>query len=348
MTSLHDALEILVAGRDLDAPAAYAAFAAIMDGRASDVEMAALLTALRVKGEAVGEIVGAARAMHERVTPIRAATRGLVDTCGTGGDELSTFNVSTAAALVLAACGVPVAKHGNRSVSSTSGSADVLEQLGICVSLAPEAVARCIDERKIGFCFAPLLHTAMKHAGPVRKQLRFRTMFNLLGPLTNPAGAEYQLIGTGRIAMASRLAHALVELGRKHAFVVCGADHLDEVCLWDQTTAFEVAGGHVIEHKWTARTFNLAECRVDDLRVYSPAESAEVLRHVFQGKPGPARDMVLANAAVGLMAAERTNDPRAGVALAAEAIDSGRVLDLVRDLAEFTQKLAPGTSGFSA
>jgi anthranilate phosphoribosyltransferase len=311
-----------------------------MDGQVQEVEMASFLTALRVKGEAVSEIVGAARAMHERATAIRAKTQGLVDTCGTGGDGLSTFNISTAAALVLAACGVPVAKHGNRSVSSTSGSADVLEQLGVNVSLSPDAVARSIDERKIGFCFAPLLHGAMKHAAPVRKQLRFRTIFNLLGPLTNPAGAEYQLIGTGRVATAGRLARALVELGRRHAFVVCGADHLDEISLWDKTTAFEIAGTRLVEHHWTARTFDLPECRVDDLRVHSSAESAEVLRRVFQGAAGPARDVVLANTAVGLMAAERTDDPREGVALAAEAIDAGKVLDLVRDLAEFTQKLA--------
>src|SRR5262249_27236629 len=158
------------------------------------------------------------------------------------------------------------------------------EQLGLCVHLSPESVARCIDELKIGFCFAPLLHAAMKHAAPVRKQLRFRTIFNLLGPLTNPAGAEYQLIGTGRVATAGRLARALCELGRRHAFVVCGADQLDEVSLWDKTAAFEVVGTRLVEHHWTAQTFDLADCRVADLRVHSPAESAEVLRHVFAGQ----------------------------------------------------------------
>lgn len=339
MTSLHEHLERLVAGHDLATDDAYAAFVAIMQGEVSEVEMAALLTALRVKGESVGEIVGAARAMHERATPIATQKKGLLDTCGTGGDRLSTFNISTAAAFVLAAYGVPIAKHGNRGVSSSSGSADVLEQLGVNINLSPEQVARCINELGIGFCFAPLFHGAMKHAAPVRKQLRFRTIFNLLGPLTNPARAEFQLLGTGRIEAANRLARALAELGREHAFVVCGADQLDEVSLWGVTTAFEVSGGHLIEHRWTADTFRLAECRVDDLQVTSPAESAAVLRRVFQGEPGPPRDIVLANAAAGLLAARKTDDPREAVSQAAAAIDSGQVRDLVQRLVAITAAL---------
>lgn len=338
MTSLEQALDRLVTGNDLDSGEAYAAFSAIMDGRSTDVESAALLTALRIKGEAVEEIVGAARAMHERVTSIRTKHRGLLDTCGTGGDRLHTFNISTAAAFVVAACGVPVPKHGNRSVSSRSGSADVLEQLGVKIELSPEGVGRCLDELKIGFCFAPLLHAAMKHAAPVRRLLKFRTIFNLLGPLTNPAGAEFQLIGTGRTETAHRLARALAELGRRHAFVVCGADHLDEVSLWGTTTAYEVTGAHLVEHHWTAATFGLPECCVEDLQVQSPAESAAMLRELFGGKPGPPRDIVLANAAAGLMAAQAI-DAQKAVAQGAEAIDSGRVLDLVHSLAELTQRL---------
>jgi anthranilate phosphoribosyltransferase len=305
----------------------------------NEVEMAALLTALRVKGESVSEIVGAARAMHERATPIVTQKRGLLDTCGTGGDRLQTFNISTAAAFVLAACGVPIAKHGNRSVSSSSGSADVLEQLGVNISLTPDQVARCIDELGIGFCFAPLFHGAMKHAAPVRKQLRFRTIFNLLGPLTNPARAEFQLLGTGRIETAQRLARALSELGRAHAFVVCGANQLDEVSLWGHTTAFEVTGGKLIEHRWTAATFGLDECRVEQLQVGSPAESAAVLRHVFQGQPGAARDIVLANAAAGLLAARKADHPRDAVATAAAAIDRGAVIGLAERLAETTSAM---------
>ena len=339
MTAIQDYLDRLVQGQDLDSTQAYAAFSAVMDGQCSEVELAALLTAIRIKSEAVSEIVGAARAMQERATPIRTTTRGLLDTCGTGGDQLQTFNISTATAFVVAACGVPIAKHGNRGVSSISGSPDVLEQLGVQNNLSPEAVARCVDELGIGFCFAPLFHSAMKHAAPVRKQLRFRTIFNLLGPLTNPARADFQLLGTGRVETAGRLARALAELGRQHAFVVCGADQLDEVSLWGTTSAFEVGGGHVVQHHWSAATFGLPECRVADLQIHSPAESAAVLRGVFGGRPGPPRDIVLANAAAGLLAAQAASDPRHGVEQAAKAIDSGHVLELVHRLAELTTKL---------
>ncbi len=339
MSAIQDYLDRLVAGEDLDASQAYGAFSAVMDGQASDVELAALLTAIRIKREAVSEIVGAARAMQERATPICTTTRGLLDTCGTGGDQLQTFNISTATAFVVAACGVPVAKHGNRGVSSISGSPDVLEQLGINNTLSPEAVARCVDELGIGFCFAPLFHSAMKHAAPVRKQLRFRTIFNLLGPLTNPARAEFQLLGTGRVEVAGRLARALAELGRKHAYVVCGADQLDEVSLWGTTTAFEVDDGNVIEHHWSAETFGLPECQVAELRINSPAESAAFLRAIFDGQPGPHRNIVLANAAAGLLAAKAAFDPRHGVDQAAQALDSGSVRKLVQQLAEMTNNL---------
>lgn len=340
MTAIQHALDRLVAGHDLDSAEAYAVFGTMMDGQTSEIEMAALLTALRVKGEAVPEIVGAARAMQERAAPLRTKHHGLLDTCGTGGDELSTFNISTASALVIAACGVPVPKHGNRSVSSTSGSADVLEQLGVNISLSAEKVAQCLDDTKIGFCFAPLFHSAMRNVAPVRKQLRFRTIFNLLGPLTNPARAPYQLLGTGRKETAHRLARALADLGCRHAFVVCGADQLDEVSLWGTTTAFEVSGPLIVERQWTAETFGLPECRCDEIRVASPAESADIIRGIFNGVVGPARHIVLANAAAGLLACERESNPRQAAALAAAAIDSGSARQLLSRLSATTQRLA--------
>lgn len=340
MSTLQHALDRLLSGNDLEATEACAAFRAMMGGESSDVETAALLTALRMKGESVAEIVGAARAMQELATPIPTRKTGLLDTCGTGGDQLHTFNISTAAAFVVAACGVPVPKHGNRGVSSSSGSADVLESLGVAINLNSEQVATCLDELNLGFCFAPLFHHAMRNVGPVRKQLRFRTIFNLIGPLTNPARASYQLIGTGRRETASRLARALAELGRPHAYVVCGADQLDEVSLWGVTTAFEVAGARVIEQHWTAETFGLPECRPEELRIDSPAASGQVLRSVFEGQHGPARNIVLANAAVALMAANQAEQPRDGVARAAQAIDSGRVRDLLIRLIELTTRLA--------
>lgn len=336
--ALEAALDRLTNGYDLSADEAYAAFSAIMDGQCGEVEIAALLTALRVKGEAVGEIVGAARAMQERAFPIHTKHTGLLDTCGTGGKKLHTFNISTATALVAAAAGVPVPKHGNRSISSRSGSADVLEQLGVNINLPPESVTQCLDELRIAFCFAPLMHAAMRHAAPVRKQLRFRTIFNMLGPLTNPARAEYQLVGTSRIQNASKLAQALAQLGRRHALVVCGADELDEVCLWGPTTVFEVRGTHVVSLTWTAATFGLPECGVDDVQIETAAESADVIREVFAGMPGPQRNIVLANAAAALLAAERTADPRGAVEIAALAIDSGGAAALLQRLIEFTNR----------
>jgi anthranilate phosphoribosyltransferase len=344
VTTIQHALERLTAGNDLDVSESYAVFCTMMDGQSSDVETAALLTALKMKGEAVPEIVGAARAMQERAAPIRTKHHGALDTCGTGGDELRTFNISTAAAFVAAACGVTVPKHGNRSVSSSSGSADVLEQLGVNINLTPDQVTQCLDELNIGFCFAPLFHVAMRNVAPVRKQLRFRTIFNLLGPLTNPASAEYQLVGAGRRDTAARLARALAELGRRHAFVVCGADQLDEVSLWGMTTAFEVIGSQIVEQRWTAQSFGLPECRVEDLQIASPADSARVLREVFSGGAGPARDIVVANAAAALLAAVKVANLREGVEQAAAAIDSGRVRDLVVRLADKTQRLAQSAS----
>ncbi len=333
---VFQAIEQLLANRNLPAEVMHAAISEIMEGAASDVAIAALLTALRMKGEVESELIGAARAMRERAAKIPTARTGLLDTCGTGGDSLHTFNISTAAALVAAACGVPVAKHGNRGATSKSGSADVLEALGVRLDLTPERVAKCIEEVGIGFCFAPLLHAAMKYVAPVRKQLGFRTIFNNLGPLTNPAGAEFQLVGASSDATAAKLAAALAELGTKHAVVVCGAGELDEVSLWGETAAFEVKDGNVSRIGWSAEVFGLPECRVEQLQVASPAESALVIQNVLAGQKGPARDMVLANSSAALLAAQKADDPRSGVQLAAETIDSGKAGELLRLLVKWT------------
>ncbi|HID21843.1 MAG TPA: anthranilate phosphoribosyltransferase, partial [Planctomycetaceae bacterium] len=263
---------------------------------------------------------------------------GLLDTCGTGGDRTHTFNISTVTAVVVAAAGVPVAKHGNRSVSSASGSADVLEALGVNIQLSPEEVAQCLDEVGLGFCFAPLLHAAMKHAAPVRKKLGFRTIFNLLGPLTNPAGADYQLLGANRDQAATKIAHALSQLGCRRALVVCCDDGLDEVGLWGRTTVFTVTPGEVRECVWTASSFGLPECRLEDLQVSSCRESAEVIQAVLRGEAGPARDIVLANAAAALIAAERETELTRAVQVAADAIDSGRARERLQRLVDFTTR----------
>ncbi len=333
---IHTALSCLFDGGDLSSEQMQSAIAVIMDGRCTEAEIAALLTALKMQGETVEEIVGAVRAMQARAVNITTGQSGLLDTCGTGGDELSTFNISTATALLVAATGVPVAKHGNRSVSSTSGSSDVLQALGVNIFLESQQVARCVDEIGIGFCFAPLFHGAMKHAAPVRKQLGFRTIFNLLGPLTNPAGAEYQLVGANRDETAEKLAHALAQLGRKRALVVCGAGELDEISLWGQTTAFFVEGRNVWSEIWTPKTFALPACRVEDLQVDSAEESADVIRRVFAGELGATRNIVLANSAAALIAAQHVDNVEQGVERAAAAIDSGSAAKLCRRLVEMT------------
>ncbi len=343
-TVIAEALQHVFEKRDVPEEICQAAVAAIMDGQCDDVTIAAFLTALRVKGEAMSELVGAARAMSQRAERVPTQRQGLLDTCGTGGDELKTFNISTATAFVAAACGIPVAKHGNRSVSSNSGSADVLETLGVHTQLTPVQVALCLDQIGIGFCFAPVFHLAMRHAAPVRKALRFRTLFNLLGPLTNPANAQFQLLGASRTAIAQKLAKALARLGRRRAFVVCGNNQLDEVSLWGETAVFEAVGGNVRRHTWAAATFGLPECRVEDLKVDSPAESADRIRAVFTGERGAARDIIVANTAAALIAAEAETDPRAAVQRANGVIESGQASALLDRFTQFTQSLGSGAA----
>jgi len=337
---LRDAIRTLLDGANLTAEQMQSAIGTVMDGGASEAQIAALLTALRLKGETVPEIVGAAQAMIERCTPVTCQSTALLDTCGTGGDALQTFNISTATALLVAAAGVPVAKHGNRSVSSSSGSADVLTALDVNIDLTPEQVGRCIDEVGIGFCFAPLVHGAMKHAAPVRKQLGFRTIFNLLGPLTNPAGADFQLLGANAITTAGMLAEALVQLRRPRAVVVCGNGELDEVSLWGETTAWIVEDGTLRQETWTAESFGLPACRVEQLQVTSPAESAARIRSVLDGQPGPARDIVVANAAAALWIAEKTETVSEGASTAAEVLDAGEAAGLLNRFGRFTQAFA--------
>ena len=324
------ALEPVFSGQDLSTDQMQDAIGAVMDGLCDPVDIAALLTALKMKGEAVDELAGAARAMRDRATKIPCQATGLLDTCGTGGDKLHTFNISTATAMVVAACGVSVAKHGNRSVSSSSGSADVLEALGVNTALSAAQVGHCIDAVGMGFCFAPLIHGAMKHAVPVRRQLGFRTVFNLLGPLTNPAGAEFQLLGVNEIPAAKKMAAALTQLPVTRAIVVCGNGELDEVSLWGPTTVLTVERGQVTESTWTAADFGLPECSVDELKVSSAEESAAVIQSVFANTDGPARDIVVANAAAALVACGRHADVSAAAETAAAAIadqSAQRILD---------------------
>ena len=321
----HDIRNTLIAvsgGQDLSSDEMADVIGAIMDGRVEPMQIASLLTALKIKGEVVDEIAGAARAMRERATRI-PVSGSLLDTCGTGGDGLHTFNISTATAIVAAACGVRVAKHGNRSVSSSSGSADVLEALGVRIDLTPDQVAKCIDEVGIGFCFAPLIHGAMKHAVPVRRSLGFRTIFNLLGPLTNPAGAEFQLLGANNVETAEKLARALAQLGTARSFVVSGGQGLDELSLWGDTTVFAVENDSVETITWNAATFGLESCAVADLVVSSAEQSAEMVRSVLTNGDSPARRIVTMNTAAALLVTGAVSDPISGVETVTECLDSG-------------------------
>ncbi|WP_298861624.1 anthranilate phosphoribosyltransferase [uncultured Gimesia sp.] len=338
-TVLSSTIDRLLQGESLECEAAYEAIASIMRGECSEVQIAALLTALRMKGETSDELVGAARAMHERALAIPTKTTGLLDTCGTGGDQLHTFNISTAVAIVAAAAGIPVAKHGNRSVSSSSGSSDVLEALGVRLDLTPEQIGQCLEKTGIGFCFAPLLHSAMKYVAPVRRELGIRTIFNYLGPLTNPASAEYQLLGANSVQAAEKIAQALLKLGRKHALVVCGNGELDEISLWGKTSVYEVKGSELRYFEWTAADFGLSECDVSQLVVKSSEQSAQVILEIFQGEQGPARDMVVANASAALLAAEKTTNLEQSVQNVSSLIDEGKVLEKLKHLIEFSSNI---------
>ncbi|MBI2355207.1 MAG: anthranilate phosphoribosyltransferase [Deltaproteobacteria bacterium] len=324
----------------------------IMSGEATPAQIGAFITALRMKGETVEEITGAARVMRERATRIRAGSdvldidrddinidqETILDTCGTGGSGTNSFNVSTTVAFVVSACGVKVAKHGNRSVSSACGSADVLERLGVNLDVTPETVEGCIREVGIGFLFAPALHGAMKHAIGPRREIGIRTIFNILGPLTNPAGANRQVLGVYRADLVEKMAGVLHKLGCKHGFVVYGRDGMDEITLTTETLIAEVTPEGVRLAGVTPEQFGLSRCTMDEVRGGDATANAEIVRAVLKGEKGPKRDIVLLNAAYGLVAAGRAATPAEGLAMAAEAIDSGRAMTQLERLVEMTSR----------
>jgi anthranilate phosphoribosyltransferase len=347
-----EAIRTLVERRDLTRLEAAAAMEAIMSGGATHAQVAAFLTALRMKGETVDELVGFAEVMRLKVARVRtrgeveAALTGtdremLIDTCGTGGDASGTFNVSTATAFVVAGTGVKVAKHGNRSVSSLCGSADVLETLGISLDLAPPKVAQCVDEVGIGFLYAPLLHTAMKHVMPARREMGIRTVFNMLGPLTNPAGANAQVIGVYARDLVEPLARVLAELGTIRAFVVHGADGLDEISTTGESWIAEVHEGVVRSGTVRPEDFGVPRASMADLSGGDRAENAEIIRRILDGEPGPKRDIVVVNAAAALVAGGKAKDFKEGVQVAAHSIDSGAAGGKLRALITLSQQLAP-------
>jgi anthranilate phosphoribosyltransferase len=307
----------------------------MMAGTCPEPEAAAFLIALRMKGETAGEIAAAARVLREHMICWQPPRDDVLDTCGTGGDGLGTFNISTATALVVAAAGVPVVKHGNRSASSRFGSADVLAALGVKIDGDAAHACRCLNEAGFAFCFAPQFHPALRHVAALRRRLGVPTIFNCLGPLANPAGAKRQLLGVGRIELLDRMAGALAQLGTTHALVVCSEDGLDEVSLSAPTEARQVRGTDIIPLRWTAADFGLKPCRLTDLAATDAEGSAGLIRRIFAGEDHPAARVVIANAAAGLLAAEQVADLREGVERAARAITSGRageVLERLRTL----------------
>jgi anthranilate phosphoribosyltransferase len=313
-----------------------AAIDAVVEGRLSEGELGVLLTALRAKGETSREVAGAALAVRRHMTPIRTARSGVIDTCGTGGDGSGTFNISTAAALIVAAAGVPVAKHGNRAVTSRTGSADVLAALGVNIQASLSQVEKCLDELGICFCFAPLVHPSMKRVAEVRRKLGVPTIFNLLGPLANPAGAAFQVVGTGRGELRTLLAEALALLGTQRAVVVQGEDGLDEVTLNGPTRVTEVTASGPRNFSWTPSDFGVAPTTLENLKVSGPEESARVITGILGGAGGAARDIVVVNAAAALWTAGRSDSARACADIAAAAIDGGAAARLLARLVELS------------
>src|SRR5881396_1618710 len=337
---VQDALARLLDGHDLSRDEARAVMNDVMAGAATPAQIGGLLVALRIKGETADEIAGCAEAMRAHVLAVKPTRDDLVDTAGTGGDGARTINISTAAALVAAAAGAGVAKHGNRAVSSASGSADVLEALGFTLELPPERIERSIDELGFGFLFAPAHHPAMRHAAPVRRELATRTVFNVLGPLTNPAGARAQVVGVFAPDLVPTIAHVLAQLGSERAFVVHGAAGVDELSPAGPNLVCEVADGRVRRREIDPLDLGIARCAPDELRGGDPAENAETIRRIFTGADGGGRDAVLLNAAGAIAAGGLARDLAEGVGLAREAIDSGAAGERLDALSAFSQEPA--------
>jgi len=336
---IKEAISALVAGRSLAADEAAQVMEEIMQGEATPAQFGAFVTALRLKGETVDEIVGLARTMRARAIPV-FADGPVVDTCGTGGDGSHTFNISTAAAFVAAGAGLKVAKHGNRAMSSQCGSADVLEALGIKIDLNAEQVQRCLKEVGIGFMFAPAFHPAMKYAAVPRREIGIRTVFNILGPLTNPAGARAQMLGVADESLVEKMASVLQNLGCHHALVVHGEDGLDEITISGKTHVCELRDNRIESYIISPEDVGLYSASSDDLKGSGASENAEMLRNILTGAQGPRRDVVLMNTAAVLLAGDKVESLRRGVELAQEAIDSGYALSKLEHLVELSQNLS--------
>jgi anthranilate phosphoribosyltransferase len=350
---ITDGIRKVVEGLHLNRSEAEALMNEIMTGQATNAQIASFLTALRMKGETVEELIGFAKVMRAKASPVLskaavgAAFSGtdremLVDTCGTGGDASGTFNISTATAFVVAGAGIRVAKHGNRSVSSVCGSADVVEALGIRIDLPAEAVGRCIDEAGIGFLYAPLLHEAMKHVILARREMKIRTVFNLLGPICNPARATAQVLGVYNEDLTEIMAQVLCELGTERAFVVHGSDGLDEITISGESKISEVRGSEVRTYYVTPEDFGIPRAPISAIQGGNAQQNAEIIREILSGKEGTRLDVVLLNAAAGLVVGGKAASLREGIQLARESVQSGKALHCLEKLIALTHSLTPG------
>lgn len=335
---MRHAIAKLADRTDLSLQEAEEAMSEIMDGAATPAQIAAYLMGLRQKGETVDEIVGSANAMRSRAIRIRVGAPIVVDTCGTGGDGAHTFNISTTAALVVAGAGITVAKHGNRSVSSKSGSADVLSALGVKIDLTPDRVADCVDEVGIGFLFAPLYHGAMKHCAGPRQEMGIRTLLNVLGPLTNPAGATHQVLGVYDAKLTEILGRVLLQLGSQHCFVIHGMDGLDEITLSDRTKVSEGKGGVVSSYFTAPEEFDLPRVARKEFAGGTPEDNARITKEILQGRKSPRRDIVCLNAAPAMVVGQKAKTLKEGYRLAQHAIDSGAAAEKLDRLIAYTRK----------
>ena len=336
---IKEAIQALISGRSLTIEESAAAMEEIMQGEVTPAQFGAFVTALRLKGETVDEIAGLARTMRAKAIPV-TVTGPVVDTCGTGGDGSATFNISTTAAFVVAGAGLKVAKHGNRAMSSQCGSADVLEALGVRLELTAEQVQRCLEEVGMGFMFAPAFHPAMKFAAAPRREIGIRTVFNILGPLTNPAGAKAQVMGVADGSLVEKLASVLGGLGCHHALVVHGEDGLDEITITGKTQVCELKDGKIKSYYISPEDCGLTQAAPDSLKGGSVDDNAGLLRSILAGAPGPKRDVVLMNAAAVLLAGDRVETLQQGILLAKEVVDNGKALAKLEQLIEFSQEMS--------
>jgi anthranilate phosphoribosyltransferase len=337
---IKESIAQLIKGNDLSSTEMTAAMEQIMVGKATDAQISSFLTALSIKGETIEEITAAAKVMREKAVSIPVSSNhDLIDIVGTGGDMLNTFNISTAAAFVVSGAGLKVAKHGNRSASSMCGSADVIEELGININISPENVAECIEEIGIGFLFARKLHQAMKYAADPRKEIGIKTVFNILGPLTNPADADIQLLGVYSSELTEKLVNVLKKLGRKRALVVHGCDGLDEITLCKDTIVYDLKDNNITEYKISPEKLGFKLAEINDLKGGDSKMNAKIINDLLKGKKSPHRDIVVLNAAAAIFAAEKTDNLGDALKIAADSIDSGKAFAKVNELIGLTRSM---------